>query len=61
MRDPFWCKWVGIPVTLAMLKQLVMTDRLGGPNCLDCTDAGDKRLRMQAKTIGQAFCIREAK
>ena len=42
-----------IPVTETMLQQLVMTNRLGGPNCLDCTDAGDKHLRLQAKAISQ--------
>ncbi|CAE7177018.1 nipblb [Symbiodinium necroappetens] len=45
-----------IPVTETMLQQLVMTNRLGGPNCLDCTDAGDKHLRLQAKAISQAVC-----
>ena len=42
-----------IPVTETMLQQLVTTNRLGGPNCLDCTDAGDKHLRLQAKAISQ--------
>ncbi|CAE7941703.1 nipblb [Symbiodinium sp. KB8] len=45
-----------IPVTETMLQQLVTTNRLGGPNCLDCTDAGDKHLRLQAKAISQAVC-----